>query len=102
MKKFHSNDTLLGKITSSSHHMKQTTFIEATCIYNIDIEGLWVVYIGADQKLEVYFGRGESPFTFIGKRRPNKYCLCEVNLISYMQVFSLMDQAVNLARKIEV
>ena len=35
LKKSHSNDKLLEKITSSSYHMEQKTFIEASCIYNI-------------------------------------------------------------------
>ena len=47
----------------------------------------------------MYFVLYESSFTFIEERRPNKYCACEVNLSSYMKVFSLMDQNVNLARK---
>ena len=34
VEKSHSNDELLEKITSSSYHMKQKTFIEASCIYN--------------------------------------------------------------------
>ena len=35
MKKFHSNDKLLGKKTSSSYHMEQKAFVEASCMYNI-------------------------------------------------------------------
>ena len=35
LKKFHSNDKLLGKKTSSSYHMEQKTFVEASCMYNI-------------------------------------------------------------------
>ena len=35
LKKRHSNDKLLEKITSSSNHMELKTFIEASCIYNI-------------------------------------------------------------------
>ena len=35
MKKSHRNDKLLEKITSSSYHMEQKTFIEASCINNI-------------------------------------------------------------------
>ena len=54
------------------------------------------------KKVEVYFGLYEFFFTFIEKKRPNKYCLCEINLIFYMQVFILMDQDVNLAIKIAV
>ena len=45
---------------------------------------------GQIKKLEVYFGLQESSFTFIEKIRPNKHCLCEENLISHMQVFSLI------------
>ena len=33
--KLHSNDKLLEKITSSSYHMEQKTFIEASYIYNV-------------------------------------------------------------------
>ena len=57
---------------------------------------------GQLKKVKVYFGLYEFFFTFIEKKRPNKYCLCKVNLISYMQVFILMDQDVNLALKIAV
>ena len=57
---------------------------------------------GQIKKLEMYFGLYESSFTFIEKIRPNKYCFCGVNLISYMQVFSLIGQDMNLARKIAV
>ena len=35
LKKRHSKDKLLEKITSSSNHMELKTFIEAICIYNI-------------------------------------------------------------------
>ena len=56
---------------------------------------------GQIKKLEVYFGLFESPFTFIEKKRPIKYCLCKANLISYMLVFNLMGQDVNLARLVE-
>ena len=54
------------------------------------------------KKLEVYFGLYESSLLFIVTGPPNKYCLCEANLISYMYVFSLRDQDVNLLRKIAV
>ena len=37
LKKSHSNDKLWEKITSSSYHMEQKTFI-ASCIYNIHTE----------------------------------------------------------------
>ena len=39
---------------------------------------------GQIKKLEEYFGLYESVLTFIEKRRPIKYCLCEANLVSYM------------------
>ena len=66
LKKSHSNDKFLEKIT----------FIEARCIYSIHtgaatFEGLWVVQI-------------QVAFTFIKKKRPNKYRLYEVDLIFYM------------------
>ena len=93
LKKSHSNDRLLEKITSSSYHMEQKTFIEASCIYNIHTgeKNFCSCYFwrfsfrfGQIKKLEVYFGLYQSSFTFIEKKRPNKYCLCEVDLISYM------------------
>ena len=39
---------------------------------------------GQIKSLEVYFGLHGPSFTFVEKKRPNKYCLCEVDLISYM------------------
>ena len=58
LKKPHSKDKILEKLTSSSYHMEQKTFIETSCIYNIHtrekffaataFEDLWVVYIGTD------------------------------------------------------
>ena len=39
LKKSNSNEKLLEKTTSSSHHMKQKALIEATCIYNIHTGG---------------------------------------------------------------
>ena len=110
MKKSHSNDKHLEKITSSSYHKEQKIFIEGSCIYNMHgklfavaaFEGLWVgqIRLGQIKKPEGYFGLNESSFTFIEKRRPSKYCLCEVNSISYMYVFSLIHQTASLARKI--
>ena len=92
--------------------MKQKAFIEASCICNIhigekDFQQLLLKVCGSFRfgqikKLEVYFGLYEFSFTFIEKRRPNKYCLCDVNLISYVSVFSLMGQDANLAQKIAV
>ena len=92
--------------------MEQKTFIEATWIYNIHtgekIFHLLLLKVcesfrfGQIKKLEVLFGLYESSFTFIEKIRPNKYCLCGVNLISYMEVFSLMGQDMNLTQKIAV
>ena len=75
--------------------MEQKTFIEASCIYKILtgeknilqlvlLKACELLRFGQIKKLEVYFGLYESTFTFIEKRRPSKYCLCEVNLISYM------------------
>ena len=57
---------------------------------------------GQIKKLEVSFGLYEPSFTFTVKKRSNKYCLCEADLNSYMKVFSLMGQDVNLAKKIAV
>ena len=39
LKKSDSNDKFLEKITSSSYHMEQNTFIEASCISNIHTGG---------------------------------------------------------------
>ena len=39
---------------------------------------------GQIKSLEVYFGLHGPSSTFVEKKRPNKYCLCEVDLISYM------------------
>ena len=39
LRKSHSNDKLLEKRTSSSYHMEQKTFIEASYIYNIHTGG---------------------------------------------------------------
>ena len=39
LKKSHSNDKVLEKITFSSYHVEQKTFMEASCIYNIHSEG---------------------------------------------------------------
>ena len=75
--------------------MEQKTFIETSSIYNIHTGQnnfssgyFWrfceLFRFGQIKKFEVYFDLYESSFTFIEKRRLNKYCLCEVNLISYM------------------
>ena len=113
LKKYQSNNKLLEKITSpklshgtknihrSKLHLKHTQWrkkILQLMLLNV-CESFRFRQI---KKLEVYFGLYESSFTFIEKRRPIKYCLCEANLISYMQVFNLMGQDVNLARKIAV
>ena len=94
LKKSHSNDKLLEKITSSSYHMEQKTFIEASCICNIHTgEKIFAAAalkvcepfrFGQIKKLEVYFGLYESSFNFIEKIRPNRYCLSAVNLIPNM------------------
>ena len=57
---------------------------------------------GNIKKLEVHFCLHESYFTFTEKRRLNKYCLCKVNLMLYVQVFSLIGQDMNLAPKVVV
>ena len=75
--------------------MEQKTSIGASCIYNIHAgEKVFLKLLLLKvcesfrfrqiKKFEVYFGLYESPLTDIGKRKPSKYCLCEVNLISYM------------------
>ena len=75
--------------------MEQKAFFEASCIYKIhtgEKNILQLLFLklcepfrlGQIKKLEVYFGLDESSFTFTEKRRPNKYSLCEVNLIYYM------------------
>ena len=77
--------------------MEWKTFIEASSIYNIHIEEkifcscyFW--------KFAIRFGQSKRTwsvlwsvwvfFAFIEKRRRNKYCLWEVNFISFMQIFS--------------
>ena len=92
--------------------MEQKTFIEASCIYNIHSRKFFLKLLllkvcesfrfGQIKRLEVYFDLYESSFTYTEKRRPNKYCLCEVNLISCMEVFSLIGQDGSLARKLAV
>ena len=82
----------------------------SNCIYNIHTGELFLQLLLLKvcesfrfrqiKKLEVYYGLQEFYFTFTEKKRLNKYCLCEVNLVSYMQVFSLMGQDVNLTGKI--
>ena len=94
MKNSHSNDKRLEKLTASSYHMEQKTYVEASCIYNTHwkkyfLQLLLLKVCGSFRfrqikKLEVYFGLYESSFIFVEERRPNKYYLCEVNLISYM------------------
>ena len=74
--------------------MEQKTFIEANCIFNIHTgkkkNQLLLLKVcesfefGQIKKFEVYFGLYDSSFTFIEKRRPNKYCLCEAHLFSSM------------------
>ena len=88
------NDKPLEKITSSSYRIEQkysSKRVESiTYAPKKDLLQLLLLKVcmsfrfGQIKKLEVCFGLYESSFTFIGKRRPNKYCLCEVNLISYM------------------
>ena len=87
--------TNLVKTMSSSYHMEQKTYVEASCNYNIYTgENIFLQFLlskvcesfvfGQINKLEVYFGLYEPSFTFIEERKPNKYCLSESNLISYM------------------
>ena len=71
--------------------MEQKTFIEASHIYNIHTGGKFFLLLllkvcesfrfGQIKKLEVYFGLYEPSFTFIEKKGPNKYCLCEVDFL---------------------
>ena len=88
---------LAKKITPFSYYMEQKAFIEASCIYNISHTHwgkpflqllLWKVCescrLGQIKKLEVDFGLYEPSFAFIEKKRPQKYCLCELGSISYM------------------
>ena len=83
LKKFQGNDKLLEKITSSSYHMEQKTFLGASCIYNIHTREKNVLQLlllkvcetfrfEQIKNLELYFGLYESSFTFIEKRRSNE------------------------------
>ena len=62
-------------------------------------EGLWVVSIRTTLQCTlvcmslISASRKETT-------KPNKYCLWEVNLISYIKIFSFINQSVNLVRKI--
>ena len=78
--------------------MKQKTFIEVNCIYNIHIgeKSFCICYfsrsvrrLGSDRLKNLkftlvlqtkvhfkFFNLSESPFISIEKRRPIKYCLC--------------------------
>ena len=68
-----------------SHGIKN---IEASCIYTqwskfflqlLLLKVCESFRLGQLKKPEVHFGLYESTFTLIEKRRPNKYCLFEVN-----------------------
>ena len=88
------NGKPLEKITSSSYHIKQknsskraesTTYAPKKDLLQLLLLKVCMSFrFGQIKKLEVYFGLYEPSFTFIEKKRPNKYCLCEVDLISYM------------------
>ena len=87
-KKSHSNEKLLEKITSSSYHMEQKTSIEVSCTHDTHwrksffqlllLKACESLRFGQIKNLSVYFDLYESSFTVIVKRRPRKYCLCEV------------------------
>ena len=74
--------------------MEEKTFIEASCIYETHwrkhflqlllLKACESFKLGQIKKPEADFGMHESSFTFIEKKRPNKYYLCEVNLISFI------------------
>ena len=105
----HSNNKFLEKITSSvitwnKNIHRSKLHLELTHWRRIFLQLLLLKVcelfrLRDTKKLEVYFGLYESSFTFIEKRRPSKYCSCEVNLTSYIQLYSLMFQDVNLTRK---
>ena len=67
LKKAHTNDKLLEKnnVFQLLHKLK-----------NIHQSKLHL--FGQIKRLELYFSLYESPFTFIEKRRPNKYFICEI------------------------
>ena len=65
-------------------------------------EGLWVVSFETEWKNLCVLWSVWVFFAFLEKRRPNNYCLWEVNLISYIQVFRWMCQNVNLVWNIVV
>ena len=113
VEKSQSKDKLIEKITSSTYHMGWKTFIEASCIYNIQTEEnifcscfFWRFGIRFDldrvKKSWSVLWSVRVFFAFIEKRLPNKYYVSEVNLVSYMYVLSLIGQSVNLVWKIAV
>ena len=112
LKKSHNNDKLLEKIMSSSYHIEQKAFIEASCIYKIHTGeknfcsccfSSFVNHLDLDRLKNFMCTLVCVSLPLVLQRREDhKYCLFELNLISYMQVFSLIGQDVNLARKIAV
>ena len=95
LNKSHSNDKLSEKITSSSYHMDQKTFTEASCIYNIHAGEnffcsccFWrfVSRLDSDRLKNLKCTLVYTSLLLLLQRRgrPIKYCLCEAHLISYM------------------
>ena len=105
-----SNDKLLWKIMSTSCYMEEETFIEANYANNIHtgkkffvaatFGDLWVLFASERVNKSSILWYLWVLFTFREKKRQNKCCLWEVNLIFYIYKFSLMCEIVNLFRKI--
>ena len=81
---------LSKQVVSITCTLEETFFAAAT------FEGLWVVSFETEWKNLCLLWSVWVFFAFLETRRPNNYCLWEVNSISYMQIFSLMYQNVNL------
>ena len=107
LKESQSNKKRLQKTMTSSYEMEQKTFIEASCVYHINTGGkvlcscyFWrfvsFFFCYSVKKIRSALLPVPVSFVFLKKRRPNKYSLWEVNLISYMKIFSLICQSVTL------
>ena len=62
-------------------------------------KGSWDVYLRQSKKACSILWSVWVFFAFLEKRRPEKYCLLEVNLVYHIQIFSLVCKSVNLFEK---
>ena len=63
-------------------------------------EDFWLVSFQAKQIKSSILWSATLLFAFLEKKKPNKYCLWEVNLNIYMKIFRLMYQSVKLSWKL--